>query len=116
MPGNDSFTVLDKLLDFHALRHKVMANNIANAEVPNFQPKKVEFSTELAEAITNNNTSAIRHSTIAASPVSTDLSQVSAAVDVEQEMGQLMKNKAFFDTFSEVLSFKLRMLRSALGR
>ncbi len=116
MLGNDSFTVLDKLLDFHALRHKVIANNIANAEVPNFQPKKVEFSEELAQAITNNDTRAILQTTITASPVSTDLSQVSASVDVEQEMGQLMKNKAFFDTFSEVLAFKLRMLRSALGR
>ena len=116
MIGKRSIEMLGKLLDFHALRHKVIANNIANAEVPGFQPKEVQFTKELADAIEDGDVDRVRRAGFNVHSPATDLSQFSGSVDVEREMGALMKNKALFDTFGEALTFKFRMLRNAMSK
>ena len=38
--------ILKKLLDYSALNHKVIANNIANVETPGFTAKKLKFDVD----------------------------------------------------------------------
>ncbi|MBQ7619191.1 MAG: flagellar basal body rod protein FlgB, partial [Treponema sp.] len=47
---NRSIDLLQKALDVNALRYQVTANNIANAEVPNFKRSSVNFESELKRA------------------------------------------------------------------
>ena len=47
---NRSIDLLHKALDVNALRYQVTANNIANAEVPNFKRSSVNFESELKRA------------------------------------------------------------------
>ena len=47
---NRSIDLLHKALDVNALRYQVTANNIANAEVPNFKRSAVNFESELKRA------------------------------------------------------------------
>ena len=47
---NRSIDLLHKALDVNALRYQVSANNIANAEVPNFKRSSVNFESELKRA------------------------------------------------------------------
>lgn len=46
-----SFIVLNKSLQASALRHKVIANNIANINTPRFKRSEVSFEKQLAEAL-----------------------------------------------------------------
>ena len=46
-----TFVVLDKSLQASALRHKVIANNIANINTPLFKRSEVSFENQLAEAL-----------------------------------------------------------------
>jgi len=55
MPGNTSFTktvdILQRNMDTASLRRQVIANNIANAETPNFKRSYVNFEAELSRAL-----------------------------------------------------------------
>ncbi|MHC4992835.1 MAG: flagellar basal body rod protein FlgB [Planctomycetota bacterium] len=50
----DSIPVLERLMDFAASRHKLIAGNIANLSTPDYRPVDLsvsEFQAELAEAV-----------------------------------------------------------------
>lgn len=49
--GGVTGTLLVKALDVAALRHSVIANNIANAETEGFRPSRVEFESLLQSAL-----------------------------------------------------------------
>lgn len=116
MLGERQLAVLDRLLEYHSLRHRVVANNIANAEVPGYRAQDVRFSSELADAIRHGDVEDIRLARVEAHPVETDLGQVSEGLDVERQMGTLLKNKALFDTFGEAMNFRFRLLRAAMSK
>jgi flagellar basal-body rod protein FlgB len=46
-----TLNLLDKALDASTLRQKVITNNIANVDVPNFKRSEVNFESELRRAI-----------------------------------------------------------------
>jgi flagellar basal-body rod protein FlgB len=46
--------LLEKALDVESLRRKVIANNIANVDVPHFKRSEVNFESELKRAIAHN--------------------------------------------------------------
>ena len=48
--------LLEKSLDTASLRNKVIANNIANVDVPHFKRSEVDFESELARAIEERDT------------------------------------------------------------
>ncbi len=45
-----SVELLQRAMDVHSLRYQVSANNIANAEVPNYKRQTVNFESELKKA------------------------------------------------------------------
>jgi flagellar basal-body rod protein FlgB len=47
--------LLEKSLDAESLRRKVIANNVANVDVPNFKRSEVNFESELRRVISENN-------------------------------------------------------------
>ncbi|EKD26686.1 MAG: hypothetical protein ACD_79C01062G0003, partial [uncultured bacterium] len=53
--------VLKKIMDFSAENQKVIANNIANAETPNFTAKKLEFSTAFRNAVNSGDVDSINN-------------------------------------------------------
>jgi len=116
MLSNRSVEMLNKLLDYYAVRHKVIANNIANAEVNGFQPSDVKFTRELADAIANGDAEGMRHARWETHTPTTELTGVAGGVDVEREIGAILRNKALFDTFTEAIAFKFRMLRTAMTK
>ncbi|MFH0976142.1 MAG: flagellar basal body rod protein FlgB [Spirochaetota bacterium] len=44
-------TLLEKALDVESIRRKVIANNVANVDVPHFKRSEVNFESELRRAI-----------------------------------------------------------------
>ena len=46
--------ILEKSLDVESLRKKVIADNVANVDVPHFKRSEVNFESELKRALDNN--------------------------------------------------------------
>ena len=100
--------LLSKALDAYALRHKVIANNIANITTPGYQRGEVEFEGELRKALDGSSikgrTSDPRHIPIGAKdlddvqprikvPDDPTMSSGLNNVSVEQEMAEAAKNQ-----------------------
>lgn len=51
MIGDKDLSVTAKMLDFCALQHKLIAHNIANAEVPGFRRLEADFQSEMLKAM-----------------------------------------------------------------
>jgi len=108
MIGEKDLAIAGKMLDLCALKHKLIAHNIANAEVPGYRKLTLSFEKELQRAIASKDPEEIR--------------QVSAAVtrakepglDSEAEIAGMAKNQILFETFAQIASYRFRMLRAAI--
>lgn len=127
---NETLLALKKALDAASLRQKVIANNIANVDTPGFKRADVAFEDELRAAleaqeklelktthprhISNRGKSLkdIQPKTFIQSDTTyrNDLNNV----DIEQEMAKLTENNIIYNTIAQLISEKLRMLRTTI--
>ena len=114
--GDDlTFGLLSKMLDGAVLRHRVIANNLANANTPGYQRRVVSFSEELGRAVASRDAEALR----AARPT-VRLSDEPASrpdgnnVSTERELADLMHNQLLFSTCTQLLSARIAAYRSAI--
>lgn len=115
--------VLDKAADASWLRNDVLANNIANADTPNYKRKDVQFETYLANAVAGTDSldetvSKIDLNTLNAS---TYTEQVNLSyrmdgnnVDISTENVELAKNQLKYYTLMNSISNEFSRLRSAI--
>lgn len=119
-----NFSVLEKSLDASMLRNKVISNNIANVDTPNFKKSSVEFEDILKssiekskkldgvtlddeiknvepEVVQSNSTSSMR----------TDGNNV----DIDSEMSELSKNTIKYDALIQELSSSFKRLSIAIN-
>lgn len=127
-----SIPLLSKALDAYALRHKVIANNIANITTPGYRRGEVEFEEELREALDGRaikgRTSHPRHIPIGARSlddvqpkviVPDDPSMASGLnnVSIEQEMAEAAKNQLRYQLAAQGIAGMFRALKlSITGR
>ena len=110
MIGDKDLGITTRMLDFYALRHKVIAHNIANADTKDFHKLNADFGRDLADAVKSGDVEAAEGATFKV----TASEQV--GVDSEGEVASMTKNSMLFDTFSQIAQYKLRMLRTAIGK
>ena len=108
MIGDSDLAIPSKMLDLEATRHKLAAHNIANAGVPGYRKLSASFSDELLKAIQSGDPEAVRNATITVQKARAE------GVDGEAEVASMAKNEIMFNTFAEIASFRLRMLRMAV--
>ena len=108
MIGDNDLSIPQKMLDAYALRHKLLANNIANAEVPGYRKMDVNFSESLKKAVESQDPQRIHHEQIQVQQAR------EAGVDTESEIAKMTKNEVLYNTFADIASFKLRLLRTAI--
>jgi len=107
--------VLHKMMDACALRHSVIAHNLANAETQGYRRQDVVFRDALAAAIESGDRGAIadvqpRIETDFDSPVDADGNNVSA----QRELGRMAQNNLLYELSARVLSGKFATLRKAI--
>ena len=103
---------LNSLLKANAARHRAVSSNLANAETEGYRPLRVEFEEELRQFIEDDggfDAGAIRD--LAPRIVKDEMAD---RVHIEQEVMDLMKNQLAFDTYSQVVSMKIGMLKAAI--
>lgn len=105
--------LLARVLDASATRHRVIAHNVANVNVPGFKRLDVSFEAELSKALESGADVAKVEPV-----VSEDTAAIARAdgntVDIDKEMGTLTKNALLYQAASSIIASRLSMLRSAI--
>lgn len=115
--------VLDKAADASWVRNDVLANNIANADTPNYKRKDVQFETYLSNAVAGTDS-------LDATVADIDLSTLNATtytdqadmsyrmdgnnVDITTENVELAKNQLRYYTLMKSINNEFTRLKSAL--
>jgi flagellar basal-body rod protein FlgB len=105
--------VLTRVLDTSALRHQVLAHNLANVNTPLYQRLDVKFEEALANHLGGDgDLGEVKPEVVV------DRSAVARGdgntVNLEKEMGSLTKNATLYNAAAHVLASHLAMLRSAI--
>lgn len=125
----DVTTVLEKALPVIEQSHKLLANNIANANTPGFSPTRVSFGETLRLALSDGarrsltlKTTHPRH--IAHEKTTTGLvfqpdtfgpgRNDKSKFNIDKEMVELLRNSGRFGIFSTILTQRYRQMREVL--
>ena len=127
----DVVDVLRRGLQAAGLRHRVLSDNISNADTPGFKRSDVRFSEALREAVTARQgmpmvTTSVMHlpgragrlgqvKAVVVSDGTTSQRPDGNNVDIEREMAELTKNTLFFDALSQQVHKRLALLRTAIN-
>jgi flagellar basal-body rod protein FlgB len=117
---------LDKALNYSTTKQKVISQNIANVDTPNYKAKdvsfKAAFNEALGESLITNRTN-VRHFTFdktnhSSSTIMTK-NQVSYnesgnSVDIDQEMTDLATNQIYNNALIERISGKFSSLQNVI--
>ena len=121
---SNNIAALEKALDYSSLKNKVISQNIANSDVPNYKSQHVSFKTILADTTANSITSHItdpRHfsfqSQIGDSAVSTNRNvqyhHNGNNVDMDKEMTDAA-NQIYYNVLVERLNGKFSTLQNVI--
>ena len=126
--ADSTLSVLEKALDLRMQAHAVHSSNIANANVPGFKAKKIDFEEKLNEAVTSleKNTPLISKENEASANVENIKADVyedpyaklgpdGNTVIREKEMTELSKNYLEYQSAIQMLNKKLAMAKLVLG-
>jgi len=110
---------LIKSLDGLGIRHRVIADNIANVETPGFIRSEVSFEDSLKLAMESGDKREIRKSLEKVQPeVVPDLTSAmrpnSNNVSIDKEMADLSKNALHYEALIQIINLKSVMLRAAI--
>ncbi len=110
--------LLGEMIHATALRHRVLATNLANVETPGYQAQEVTFATTLAELQGRQAPPAglppeIR--VIVGSDVEGSPRQDGNTVDLDRQMVKLAHNTAWHTAMIQILTNRFAMMKAAMG-
>jgi len=113
---SETIELMSKVMDITTLRHQVLADNLANANTPNFIRSDVDFQSQLTQAIDAQDHAQIEAVTPViqkdnVSPMSPDGNNVS----VQKELGGMMENQLLYNFSARVIDRKFNGLRKAIA-
>lgn len=106
--------ILAQVLNASSLRHKVIAQNVANVNTPGYHRLEVAFESDLAKALANPapGRPAVSPKVIVADgPERVD----GNTVDVDREMNDLTKNALLYQAASQILAARISQQRAAIA-
>lgn len=113
-----SINLLEKMLDVSAIKHKVIANNIANINTPGYKKMEISFSDQLDKAIKDtamNKFDTIQPKIIIAENDKNEtIRNDGNNVDMDKEISALMKNTSAYNIYSQLLAKKMELVKSAI--
>ena len=113
-----SATLLEKMLDVSSIKHKVIANNIANVNTPGYKKMEVSFADQLEKAV--NESSMNKFDTlqpkivISKEDTSETVRNDGNNVDMDKEVSSLVKNTLSYSIFTQLLAKKYEGIKSAI--
>jgi len=115
--GDRETVLLGKMLDITAERHRVLANNIANADTPGFKRSDIRFRDQLASALQSGHRDALAQlkPEVFQPDMRLALRNDGNNVDIDVEMGEMAKNYFLYNINAQLLSKKYGLLRAAIS-
>ena len=113
-----SATLLEKMLDVSSVKHKVIANNIANVNTPGYKKMDVSFADQLEKAL--NKDSMNKFDTLQPKIViskedsSETVRNDGNNVDMDKEVSSLVKNTLTYSIYTQLLAKKYEGIKSAI--
>lgn len=107
--------VLDRAISGATLRNAVLANNVANADTPGFQPSDVNFHAALEGAMDSGaeTIEAVQFSPEQGPPIA--LRADGNGVDAEAESAKLAENGLELSALVQVAGARVQIMRTAMG-
>lgn len=132
---NPTMQGMEKALDGAALRQKIIANNIANVDTPDYKAMEVTFEDQLKKAFAGPPGSDIklkithpRHIQISSGTPPMNMIEPEVHklkdltlrndnnnVDIEREMANNARNELYYNTISRNLNDEFRLLRMVIS-
>jgi flagellar basal-body rod protein FlgB len=113
-----SATLLEKMLDVSSVKHKVIANNIANVNTPGYKKMEVSFADQLEKVL--NKDSMNKFDTLQPKIViskedsSETVRNDGNNVDMDKEVSSLVKNTLTYSIYTQLLAKKYEGIKSAI--
>lgn len=117
---------LEGALRYSATKQKVISQNIANVDTPNYKAKDVSFKASLNDAVgqsLSTNRTDTRHFLFKQSPDTTaaiinknqtSYNENGNSVDIDQEMADLATNQIYYNALTERVSGKFSTLQNVI--
>jgi len=113
---NNIIDFLDAGIKAESFRQKTIANNIANLETPDYRRYDVKFEELLAQAIDRSGKADLSEvKSELYQPKTTEVKGNGNDVNLESEVGQMVKNTIRHKMFIRLLSKKYRQLIEAIN-
>ena len=113
-----SATLLEKMLDVSSVKHKVIANNIANVNTPGYKKMDVSFADQLEKALNEssvNKFDALQPKiVISKEDTGETVRNDGNNVDMDKEVSSLVKNTLSYNIYTQLLSKKFEDIKSAI--
>jgi flagellar basal-body rod protein FlgB len=113
--GNKNMDLLGKMLSLHGARHRVLAQNIANVNTPNYRRREFRFDTALSQALQNGAAEDYRQiKGYVARPNTTPVRNNGNNVAIDEEMLDMGRNSLSYDVYGQLYTRKAQALKSAI--
>ena len=109
------FDLLGKLLDAASLRHRVIAQNVANVNTPGYHRLDVAFETALDQELGKGEANVAKLTPSVVEVSGGTMRDDGNNVDIDAEMGRLNKNTLLFNVYTQILASKMAAMRSAIA-
>lgn len=112
---DDTSRLNAKLIDLSMESQRVTANNMANAETPNYTRLQLDFKKQLAEAIRSGD---INQVSSLQPKIEEDSTQAPGSdgnnIVLPQEMNDMMQNSVFYSLATRAFKTRMSILKSAI--
>jgi flagellar basal-body rod protein FlgB len=107
--------LLARLLDVASLRHRVIAQNVANVNTPGYHQLDVDFEDAFARALSDGDPAAVLRARPEVVENTTGPERADGNnVDIDFEVARLNKNTLLYRTFAQILASNVATQRSAI--
>jgi flagellar basal-body rod protein FlgB len=109
--------LLGEMIQGTALRHRVLAANLANAETPEFQAQDVSFSAVLddaARAGAGANPAVVGVRSTVTADADAPVRRDGSTVDLDRQMVKLAQNTEWHNAMLQILAGRFAMMKTAI--
>ncbi|OAT82848.1 flagellar basal-body rod protein FlgB [Bacillus sp. MKU004] len=120
---SNTITSLESGLDYASLNQKVISQNIANVDTPNYKAKEVDFKTVLNQTMQlDAKRTDSRHFTFKSADTHPAVKSRNAyqfnhngnGVDLDKEMSNMAENQIYFNALSDRINGKFNSLKTVI--
>jgi flagellar basal-body rod protein FlgB len=109
---NSQFDLLGRLIRASEMRQRVISNNLANVNTPNYRRLDVDFEAQLAQELEGRGFGEATPEIFETPGLQTKADGNN--VDVDREIGQLNKNAMLSQAYIQLLGHNLAQMRLAI--